>query len=68
MEFPELKHRSEKLEAFENLQRNNVPTVLEDVLNKICRIKPDDMYGYLVRTVSSKHTVLLNHLFSPYSV
>ncbi len=51
IDFPELKCKNEKMEALETLKKNNVPTVLEDLLNKICTVKPGDMYGYMVRTM-----------------
>ena len=64
LDFPELKHKSEKMEAFENLQKNNVPSVLEDLLNKMCRVKPSDMYGYMVCTCGiNQVTVVLSSFF-----
>ena len=48
IDFPEIKHKSVKDEAFAQLKRLNVPEVLEEVLNKACKLKPDDLFGYMV--------------------
>ena len=48
IDFPEVRHRSRKEEAFAQLKKHNVPEILEEVLNKACRVQPDDLFGYMV--------------------
>lgn len=50
IDFPDIRYREQKEEAFANLKQHNVPQVLEDLLNKACRVKPDDLFGYMVET------------------
>lgn len=48
LDFPELKNKREKEQAVAHFQKLNVPEKLEELLNKACTIKPDDLYGYMV--------------------
>lgn len=48
IDFPEIRNKAKKEEAFAQLKKHNVPEILEEVLNKACRVKPDDLFGYMV--------------------
>lgn len=48
MEFPKIKHRQQKEEAVARFQELNVAGILEELLNKACRLNPDDLFGYMV--------------------
>ena len=50
IDFPEVKKRQEKEEAVARLNAFKIPEVLEELLNKACRLKPDDLFGYMVNT------------------
>ena len=51
IDFPEVKQRKEKEEAVARLKTLKIPEVLEELLNKACRLKPDDLFGYLVNII-----------------
>jgi hypothetical protein len=53
IEFPRLKYRRQKEEAVAHLQELNVPGVLEELLNKVCRLNPDDLFGYMVSVAAA---------------
>lgn len=51
IEFPALKYRQQKQEAIARLREHDIPNVLEDLLNKACKLNPDDLFGYMVSTL-----------------
>lgn len=48
IDFPEIKRKNEKEEAIAHLQELHIPEILEELLNKACKVKPDDVFGYMV--------------------
>lgn len=47
IDFPEIKRKNEKEEAIAHLQELHIPEILEELLNKACKVKPDDVFGYM---------------------
>ena len=56
--FPETKWKAEKESAIAYFNKNGAPQTLEALLNKLALIKPDDLYGYMVRVID---IILLLH-------
>lgn len=48
IEFPAVKYGRRKEEAVARLREHNVPEILEGLLNKACKLNPDDLFGYMV--------------------
>lgn len=46
--FPEMKHKAVKTEALAYYQRHGVSEALEGLLNRMYKVKPEDIYGYMV--------------------
>ena len=47
--FPDTKWKKLKESAMTYFKRNNATQELEALLNKLALVKPDDLYGYMVR-------------------
>ncbi len=47
--FPETKWKEEKASTLLYYKKNEVPKALEELLNKMALVRPDDLYGYMVR-------------------
>lgn len=52
IDFPAVRREREKEKAIARLQEHNIAEILENLLNKACKLKPDDLYGYMVRPLS----------------
>ena len=52
IDFPAVRREREKEKAIARLKEYNIAEILENLLNKACKLKPDDLYGYMVRCSS----------------
>lgn len=60
--YPEVKMKKLKEKALAYYQENKVPESLEMLLNKMYLNEPDDVYGYMVYSMTT-HALMIIYIF-----